>query len=362
MRYEHQQTLDFCSRLGLHPRDKPDRDSKLASPSYPVASVDENYTLTTNNHSRFAGDLMTTTFDDVIRPPFRARRAPPRNRDLTGSPHRKSTRMEREKHLKEKLENERQKMREDALDRYLASLSDDERWINEGSKTRRFLVRSRSLTKLADDGWRYRVTVPKSFKMTVRESQKAPTKSRSAADFERQRAREKVEDELECSMKFKASPAPATIYVPLYEELAWEKERRRRQNLDSRRREHAAMHRPFAFLRREEERLAEKNRRRAEFTEADARPPDADFKAKPFPSHLFSGRTYEQMCEEEGEMKKWQRTARAEMLLRTSSLPKNMTKTRPSHVCSMTNEDGDGAGSKSGITLSPCILVSFLSF
>lgn len=365
MRREHQRTLDLCSMVGLHPRTM--LDSKLTSPSSPaVATVDENYTLTTDNHSRIAGDLITTNFDDAIRPPFRARRAPPRKHIPTGSPPRTSTRKEREKRLDEQLENERQQMREYALDRYLASLSDDELWIEEKtacSKMKRSPVRSGSLSKLVDgDGWRYRVTVPKPFKMTIRESQKAPNKSRSTAEFQRQIARQRTEEELECSVKFTASPAPATIYVPLYEELASEKERRRRQNLAVRRREHAAMQRPFAFVRREEERTAERHRRRADVADADARAPDANFKAKPFPSRLFSGETYERMCERE-ESKKWRRMARAEQLMRSSALPRNMTKARPSHSCDMTCEDDDCARSDSGIWLTVllCALLLFLS-
>ena len=111
------------------------------------------------------------------------------------------------------------------------------------------------------------------------------------------------------------------------------------------------MQRPFAFQRREEERQSEKLRRRAETAEADARAPDANFKAKPFPSHLFGGRAHAEAWERE-EAKRWRRAARADELLRTSSLPKNMTKSRPSHACHMTGEDGDWAASKSGITLS----------
>jgi len=353
MRHEHQQTLDFCDRLGLRPQDQP--DSSLASPSCPVASVDENYILTTDKYRSPAGDLITADFDDILRPPFRARRAPPRKHVPTGNNHRTSTRKEREKELAKQLEIERQSMREYALDKYLASLSDEERSDGErndqmdSSKTKRRLVRSSSLSKLVDDGWRYRVTVPKPFKMTVRESRKVPTKSRSSVEFERQRAREHVDEELECCMKFKASPAPATIYVPLYKQLAVEKEHKRRQNMASRQKELAEMQRPFAFLRREEERLVERNQRQSEVAEADARVPDANFKAKPFPYHLFSSEAQFWKCEQE-EIRNWQRKARAENLLMSSSLPKNMTKKRPSHVCDMTSEDGSSAVSKPGIS------------
>ena len=251
-------------------------------------------------------------------------------------------------------------MREDALDRYLTSLFDEDHCDDESvddlkrPKTKRRLVRSSSLTKLTDDGWRYRVTVPKPFRMTERESQKVPSKSRSAADFERKRSMQQMLEELECNMKFKASPAPATIYVPLYEELAVDKERRRRKNLAVRQKELADMQRPFAFLRREEERLAEKHQRRRELADDDAQLPDANFKAKPFPSHLFSSEANDWMSEHE-EIKEWQRRARAEKLLKTSSLPKNMLKKRPSHVCDMTSEEGGCAASKSGIVPLHCI-------
>jgi len=354
MRREHEQTMAFCDKLGLHPQDR--LDSQLPKPSYPVASVDEYYTLTTDSyHSSLAGDLITPAdFDDVLRPSFKARRAPPRKHIPVRSVQQKSTRKEREKQLSEQLENERQEMREYALDKYLASLSDEDRCDEEDraaeakrAKTKRCLVRSSSLSKLVDDRWQYRVTVPKPFKMTIRESQKGPTKSRSTVDFELQRSKQQMEDELECSMKFKASPAPATIYVPLFKELALEKERRRRKNMVLRRKEHVTMQRPFAFLRREEEKLAKKHRCRREMAEADACPPDANFKAKPFPYHLFSSETRDWMSEQE-EIREWQRRARAEKLLRTSSLPKNMTKKRHSHICDMTTEDCC-AGLKRGI-------------
>jgi len=354
MRHEHQQTLDFCDRLGLHPQDQP--DSSPTSPSCPVASVDENYVLAADKYHILAGDLITTNFDGILRPPFRAHRAPQRKHVPIGSTQRKSTRKEREKQLAEEFENERQQMREYAVDKYLASLSDEDRWDEEnGDKTepakmKQRIVRSSSLSKSVDNGWRYRVTVPKPFKMTIRESRKVPAKSKSSVDFEQQRARQQLNEELECSMRFKASPAPATIYVPLYEELAVEKERRRRQKMASRQKELAAMQQPFAFLRREEERLAEKHRHQSELAEADARVPDANFKAKPFPYHLFSSKAHDWMCEQE-EIKEWQRRARAEKLLKTSALPKNMTKKRPSHVCNMTSEEGSCAVSSSGITV-----------
>jgi len=362
MRHEHQRTLDYCDRLGLHPQDQPDRSPTRTS--YPVASVDENYVLTADKYRSPAGDLITADFDGALRPPFRARRAPPRKHVPIGSMERKSTRKEREKQLGEQLENERQKMREQALDRYLSSLSDEDRWMDEdwldgentekteSTKPKPLLVRSSSMSKLVDDdGWRYRVTVPKPFRMTIRESQKVPTKSRTWADFEWQRARQQMDEELECSTRFKASPAPATIYDRLYEEIAVEKERRRRQKMASRQKELAAMQRPFAFLRREEERLAEKHRRQSEQAESDARVPDANFKAKPFPHQLFSGEVDDWMCEQE-EIKEWQKRERAKKLLKSSALPKNMTKKRRSHVCCMTGEEGDcAAGSKSGITV-----------
>jgi len=351
MRREHQQTLDLCDSLGLHPR-----DSRPSSPSCPVASVDENYVLTADKYHSLAGDLITTDFDSALRLQFKAHRASPRKRVPIGSTQRKSAREERAKQLADQLESEHQQMREFALDRYLASLSNDDQWNRkkstdvESAKTKPHLTRSSSLSKLTDDGWRYRVTVPKPFKMTIRDSEKPPAKSRSSAEYEQQRAREQIKEELECSMRFKASPAPATIYVPLYQELEEGKERRRRQKMASRQKELAAMQRPFAFLCREEERLAEKHQRQAELAEADAQVPDANFKAKPFPHYLFNSEAEDWISEQE-EIKEWQRRARAKKLLKTSALPKNMMKKRPSHVCCMTSEDNTCDASKFGMQL-----------
>ena len=356
MRYEHQQTLEFCDRFGLCPCDS-EPDSELTThTSCPVATVDKHYTVTTS--SSFAGDLMTTDVGGAIRPNFKARKAPPPPKKCvpTAGQWKKSTRREREKCLSDQLKTEREQMREYALDKYLASLSDEEAVcvesgtdIKEDAETRRHrLVKSNCLSELVDDDWRYRVTVPKPFRMTVREMQKEPTKSRSTADFERQRSRQRVEEELECSMKFKASPAPATIYVPLFEKLEAEKLHRRRLNFAARHKQHIAMQQPFAFLRREEERSAEKQRHRADQDVCDACAPDANFKAKPFPQHLFSSEVCKQMDELE-QMKESRRKERADKLLRNSSLPKNMTKKRPSHVCDMTSDDGCCAVPNSGI-------------
>lgn len=52
--------------------------------------------------------------------------------------------------------------------------------------------------------------------------------------MEQKRLEEKKAEEAELAKKFKASPAPAHIYLPLYDEIAEQQETKRRLNHDYR--------------------------------------------------------------------------------------------------------------------------------
>ena len=193
------------------------------------------------------------------------------------------------------------------------------------------LSRSSSMDKKSDRAlsvtstdWKHRVTVPQPFKMTVRESFKERARSKTLEEFEQnRREREKLEEE-ECQKKFKATPVPAHVYMPLYDEIMEQKEARRREMHEACVELTKSIEKPFKFVKREEERKKQhrssaSSRAIAEMSKGKKK----SFKAKPFPEHLFNTSTEDKMLEEE-EYRKIRVQMRAEEMLRKSQLPPNM--------------------------------------
>lgn len=338
MKREHQRTMELCDNLGLQPAQTSEFSPQ--SPSVPVAFVNNNYTLSTMNYSSPAGDLITSS--RCVRRPFKARRAPPRRKV---EPHTIERRSGSKKKEASNL-NEEEQMKMYLMERYLNTYDDNDAiWSDFQDDFSRGPVAGRPAPRLVsfDDSWHPGVTVPKPFSMTVRESLKPRVLSRSMADFERQRDEQANKEHQECNKKFKAAPAPAHIYVPLFEQLSSDRERRRHMNHARRQAELEQLQKPFAFLRREEERQANRQQRQAAFAVADSGVPDANFKAKPFPDHIFNNDAYERIKQQE-EIRQEQRLNRAEAMLQLSSLPPNMLKKRPSHCCDMSHESDEERG------------------
>uniref|UniRef100_A0A1A8B9U9 Protein FAM161A n=1 Tax=Nothobranchius furzeri TaxID=105023 RepID=A0A1A8B9U9_NOTFU len=100
-----------------------------------------------------------------------------------------------------------------------------------------------------------RVTVPKPFQMMLREEERKRhrIRTRSEVELENSLLRRELEELRECQKKFRASPAPAHIHLPLYEIIS----RRHRgrngsENIRDRNQESAEVSpQPFQFLERE---------------------------------------------------------------------------------------------------------------
>ena len=192
------------------------------------------------------------------------------------------------------------------------------------SRSSSFDRKSDRASSVTSTDWKNRVTIPKPFKMTVRENFKEKNKSKTLEEFEqKQREKERVEEE-ECQKKFKAKPVPAHVYVPLYDEIMEQKEERRKEMREACMELTKSMEKPFKFVKREEEK--KKQNRSPISSKAIAemnKGKKKTFKAKPFPTHLFNNSTEDKMLEEE-EYRKIRVQMRAEEMLRKSQLPPNM--------------------------------------
>jgi protein FAM161A len=202
-------------------------------------------------------------------------------------------------------------------------------------KTRPGLFRSSSLSRLStvDRDLEQRgsartqqrkVTVPKPFSMSIRESVKTPRKSRVAIELEQHAEERKRLEELECQKKFKAMPLPAHIHLRLYDELREAQESRRRNIVENRQELLQSMQKPFQFTLRDEDKKKKCRPSSAavERTTSNKKPKTV-FRAHPFPSHIFEDTAAEKILEEE-EYRKIRMRMRAKELLRSSSLPPTM--------------------------------------
>ena len=177
--------------------------------------------------------------------------------------------------------------------------------------------------------WRHRITMPKPFSMSLRESAKEKEKSKTLLEYEFRKEQEQTEEDRECQKKFKAKPVPAHVYMPLFEEQMEEMESRRKLQRENSKELLKSIEKPFNFVKREEERKRYRHKKCAtndkDIAKAEVeRKPPTGFKAKPFPAHIFDSSITDRLQEEE-EYRKIRVQMRAEELLQTSSLPPNMT-------------------------------------
>uniref|UniRef100_A0A672G2T5 Protein FAM161A n=1 Tax=Salarias fasciatus TaxID=181472 RepID=A0A672G2T5_SALFA len=186
--------------------------------------------------------------------------------------------------------------------------------------------------------WRRRVTVPKPFQMTLREAErrKHGVKTRSEVEQENAELRRQLEELAECHRKFRASPVPAHVHLPLYEELQ-ERNEERRRTLREREEQHLrAVQKPFSFLERERLKREQKQLRRAPSDHDKVKP----FKAKPVPRSVYAAASGERMKEEQ-LYRSIKIQMRAQELLHSASMPPSMLARRLSDR--KKTRDGDGA-------------------
>ncbi len=179
--------------------------------------------------------------------------------------------------------------------------------------------------------WRNRVTVPKPFKMTLRESLKEKTRSRNLEEYERQLREREREEHLECQKKFKAKPVPAHVYMPLYDEMNQKNEEKRQEIREASMELTKSLEKPFKFMQRNEERREKRSRSYGSVPGQNRK--KKNFRAKPFPAHLFQSSTEDKMLEEE-EYRKIRVQMRAEEMMRESQLPPRMAERKYRHQVS----------------------------
>lgn len=141
-----------------------------------------------------------------------------------------------------------------------------------------------------------RVTVPKPFQMMLREEERKRHKVRTRSEIELENTllRQELEELQECQKKFRASPAPAHIHLPLYEMISrrssQQSSQSRSNNSDAKRNQasDSASPQPFQFLERE------KRKREAKIVaELGKLGPKEDrrvFKARPMPHSVYGTR------------------------------------------------------------------------
>ncbi|KAM8739331.1 protein FAM161A [Acanthopagrus schlegelii] len=159
----------------------------------------------------------------------------------------------------------------------------------QGRQSRQSGVRFKSTSK---------VTVPKPFQMMLREEQrkKHKVRTRSEIELENTLLRRELEELQECQKKFRASPAPAHIHLPLYEAISRRSTQRSNRTIstnskrDTRRNQPsaAASPQPFHFL--ERERRKREAKIVAELGTLGSKEQRQTFKARPMPSAVYGAR------------------------------------------------------------------------
>ncbi|XP_046770987.1 protein FAM161A isoform X3 [Gallus gallus] len=168
--------------------------------------------------------------------------------------------------------------------------------------------------------WSPKVTVPKPFQMTIREARRKEqkVKSKSQIEMENNLLRKQLEEEAECQKKFRATPVPAAVFLPLYREIVQRNEERRKSVKERSKLRLLASQKPFKFIEREKQRdeMRKMQLRDLSASEKKTKP----FKAKPVPRCVYSPSVRDKLQEEE-LYREIRIRMRAEELLRHASLP-----------------------------------------
>ncbi|KAM7009438.1 protein FAM161A isoform 1-T1 [Tautogolabrus adspersus] len=199
----------------------------------------------------------------------------------------------------------------------LHSLPTDQKRQRKGKGKKR-----QGQTEGEHDPWKHRMTIPKPFHMMLREAErrKHGIKTRSEIEQENAELRRQLEEMTECQRKFRASPVPAHIHLPLYEELQERNEERRRSMREREEQPHYTIQKRFSFLERERLKKEQKQLRQAQQSDQEKNKP---FKAKPVPKSVYAAASGEQMKEEQ-LYRSIKIQMRAQELLHSASMPPSM--------------------------------------
>ncbi|XP_035516001.1 protein FAM161A [Morone saxatilis] len=170
--------------------------------------------------------------------------------------------------------------------------------------------------------WKHRMTVPKPFQMMLREAErrKRGIKTRSEIELENAELRRQLEELTECQRKFHASPVPAHVHLPLFEELQERNEERQRRMKQREDQHLRTVQKPFSFLERERLKKEQKQLRSSQPSDQEKVKP---FKAKPVPKAVYVAASGEQVKEEQ-LYRSIKIQMRAQELLHSASMPPSM--------------------------------------
>uniref|UniRef100_A0A3P9Q9T6 Protein FAM161A n=1 Tax=Poecilia reticulata TaxID=8081 RepID=A0A3P9Q9T6_POERE len=187
------------------------------------------------------------------------------------------------------------------------------------------------------------VTVPKPFHMTLREAErlKRGVKSRSEVERENRELKRQLEELTECQKQFRASPVPAHVHLPVYEEMQERNKEQRRSMRDRETRHLRALQKPFSFLERERLKKEQKQLQQQQQEQQADHEKIKPFKAKPVPKSVYAAASGDQVKENElyRSIKKYMRV---QDLLRSSSEPPSMLTRRLNDRKKPEHEMGDG--------------------
>lgn len=187
------------------------------------------------------------------------------------------------------------------------------------------------------------VTVPKPFHMTLREAErlKRGVKSRSEVEMENVDLKRQLEELTECQKQFRASPVPAHVHLPVYEEMQERNKEQRRSMRDRETRHLRAIQKPFSFLERERLKKEQKQLQQQQQQQQADREKMKPFKAKPVPKSVYAAASGDLVKEDE-LYRSIKMHMRAQELLRSSSVPPSMLTRRLNDRKKPKDEPGDG--------------------
>lgn len=164
-----------------------------------------------------------------------------------------------------------------------------------------------------------KVTTPKPFSMTLRESNTIKKKTRSMIIAEHECDERKAQEETECYKEFRANPMPASTLLPLYELINAKNEQRRSVVKKISINLLKSSQKPFNFSKREEEKRRQKSGMLKQVEECERlKIKERAFRARPMPVKLFDPEVEAGALEKE-EYRKIRIQIRAEKLLADAS-------------------------------------------
>ncbi len=197
------------------------------------------------------------------------------------------------------------------------NFSVDDYWFPDSSEIK-------DSSKGNKETWTPKITVPEPFSMTIREAQTPKQKSRSLKMAEEEMLRKSAMEEAELKKKFRASPIPASTFLPLYELVNAKNEQRKEEITRLSKEFLKANERPFSFTQREKEINKAKVKQAALMKQIEEKERRKNvFKARPVPKNLFSPDIGERINEQE-EYRQMKIQIRSKELLANAKLPGSM--------------------------------------